>query len=145
MNADMLDAARAAIERDRGIEARMTPGEWASGIYRGNGVEVVAAGYVEARAYGDTTYAGRNAAGIARARNRWPLYLALSEAVARLVAYQANDTGDAESPWWAWGHCLGCGAEAGPPNNMGYNHADDCPALAIDAALAALAEQEPTP
>lgn len=112
MNANTLAAARAAIERDRETEAAMTPGEWAVGRTdmttetTGEDGEWYSVHYVY-RPGSDPSETGgewlprigvmgdeclEDAAGIARARNRWPLYLALAEAAHRMtVAFHAQD------------------------------------------------------
>lgn len=73
-----------------------------------------------------------------------PVLVRLAEAVGRL----AGDGGD---PWWeyraaSWGDpeptCIGCGGERSWDYKAAadvWKHDGDCPALAIDAALAELA------
>ncbi len=140
MNADTLASARAAIERDRETEAAMTPGEWAVGRTdmttetTGEDGEWYSVHYVY-RPGSDPSETGgewvprigvmgdeclEDAAGIARARNRWPLYLALAEACVALEREKRIDD---------------------ITNIREYERVHD----AYYAALAALAEQEPTP
>lgn len=120
-------------ERLAAIRARCdaaTPGPWRRGI--GNQSRLTYSPHKDIIADAGPV----NGTLIAHARADVPALLAVAEAAARLAGLA--------SPWWAWGECVGCGAEAGPPNLTGYNHADDCPALALDAALAALGGGEVT-
>lgn len=128
MNADTIERARAAIARLRETEREATPGPWVARRANAFGTR------------GDSIGARQDtdAAAIVALRNAAPALLALAEAVAGLA------DGD---EWWRYcaadfdggtASCIGCGAlRAGGFYN---GHASDCPALALDAALAALAD-----
>lgn len=62
-----------------------------------------------------------------------PALLALAEAAVRLVAAHRWPDGGGEH----YIQCVGCGGHAWRPTMIA--HATDCPAVAVDAALAALA------
>ena len=118
MDADTLAAVRAALARDREAEGAMTPGEWTGGAANETTRDTAAA----------------DDAGIARARNRWRLYLALAEAVVaeRQAEREAEDYANA------------CEGSFDP---IALRQPINVARAATDAALAALAEpeQEPTP
>lgn len=87
MNADQLARIRLAIDGDANLDEQMTAPPWVS--VDGN-VETPD-GLVAWATHDDTAEMDPwNAAGIARARNRWALYLGLARAVGDMV--QALDT-----------------------------------------------------
>lgn len=65
--------------------------------------------------------------------------IALAEAVGRLA--EGDEWWYFREPGWEESipSCIGCGALNWAPGSLSMGHAPDCPALAIDAALAELA------
>lgn len=99
MNADTLASARAAIERDRETERGMSVAPWFADPKRSRESwwfvrpgSPNAFPNVNVDVHSAPGGHGADAVGIARARNRWPLYLALAEAAHRMtVAFHAQD------------------------------------------------------
>lgn len=133
---DTLARARERLAALRAAEGAATPGPWidaGDGEALGDGGE---GGYVFFHAVDadmDAIVALRNAA---------PALLDLADAVARLTVAPGATRA---TPWWLYASvsahwmCSGCGRELDGLTDRGGAHAPDCPALAIDAALARLA------
>jgi len=135
MTDDTLTRARAALARLAEVEREATPGPWAASHRHvdrtadddedcGLGLEVYGPPPASGRGQFER---GADARVIAVGRNALPALLALAEATARLE----------EKNWWVEGkmvwYCVLCRSED-------FDHRPDCPAVAIDAALAALAD-----
>lgn len=78
---------------------------------------------------------------LAAAAERVRLIEAVVAAAEALDATGGDDPAWDRPPWWAWGRCVGCEAEAGPPNGTGYDHTSDCPAVALSVAIRAMREE----
>lgn len=137
MTDDTLTRVRATLARLAEAERAATPGPWECSHGGYIGTAGTASGPHVLTGY-EFDIDDTDAAAIVALRNAAPALLALAEAVAGLA------DGD---EWWRYcaadfdggtASCIGCGAlRAGGFYN---GHASDCPALALDAALAALAD-----
>lgn len=142
MKDDTITRVRAALARLAEVEREATPGPWfvrdTARIVHGHTVIDLDSDLDIACDSLGISGLDADAAAIVALRNAAPALLALAEAVAGLA------DGD---EWWRYcaadfdggtASCIGCGAlRAGGFYN---GHASDCPALALDAALAALAD-----
>lgn len=144
MDAAVLADARRAIEGLRSAEAAATPGPWREAyadsnkgwIFQGSGpLPVVAAFHRDPLLDIPAIVALRNAA---------PALLALAEAVGWLT--------DDDDEWWyyrepGWDEstpsCIACGPLNWRAGELNAGHAANCPALAINAALADIAALAP--
>lgn len=157
MDAKTLARVQAAVEADATIEAGMTPGEWCGPLLSGpDDVTIVApgdpfvcgTGNVSSRPNGDPIARKvlGNARGIVRARNRWRAHIALARATTAMIAKRQGSR--SRPPWWAvncggYFMCSECTAADGCEGHKSWvkvSHATGCPAMLLDAALAALAE-----
>lgn len=147
---DTLARARERLAALRAAEGAATAGPWArcgcgacSNVF-GAGGEVFVHTAPDITVVDPVPDDGRpDASAIVALRNAAPALLDLADAVARLAGREPDRRGE---PWWlaqdeCTAYCIGCLEEAGMCKRGAEDvvHAPDCPALAIDAALARLA------
>lgn len=132
MTADQLTAIRARLDALAEVEAQATRGPWRTKGHP-TGPPIVAGAW-DVIVYDEGAPGEEDAAAIVALRNAAPALLALAEAAVRLVAAHRWPDGGGEH----YIQCVGCGGHAWRPTMIA--HATDCPAVAVDAALAALAD-----
>lgn len=159
MTTDNLTRARAVLAGLAEAEGQATPGPWHSDWYDwyiGIGSAGELCNVLQAGGDGEPQLAisPEDMAAIVALRNAAAPLLALAEAVGRLVATEGS------APWWfewelggtegAYAICKHCDGKVyiRHVDELDYAalpHDDDCPALAIDAALAELAALDGAP